>query len=179
MQVRHWGLSNETTYGLVTFCETARRLGVPLPVSVQNDFSLLNRNDETHLAEALFHYNVSLLTYGSLAGGTLSGKYHDGSAGPTCRHERFPSFQPRYHSERSRAATAKYVALARARDIAPVHLALAWADSRWFVGAVIIGATSVAQLDECAGAWRVELGQEVLDAVDEIHRDHRNPNLTD
>lgn len=34
-KIRAWGLSNETTYGVVMMCETAKRLGVPLPVSVQ------------------------------------------------------------------------------------------------------------------------------------------------
>lgn len=40
----------------------------------------MNRNDETHLAEALFHYNIAHLPYGPLAGGTLSGKYAEGDA---------------------------------------------------------------------------------------------------
>lgn len=38
-QVRHWGLSNETPYGVCKMCEVAAKLGVPPPVSIQNDFS--------------------------------------------------------------------------------------------------------------------------------------------
>lgn len=34
--VRHWGLSNETTYGVCRFCEVAAKLAVPPPVSIQN-----------------------------------------------------------------------------------------------------------------------------------------------
>ena len=34
---RHWGVSNETTYGICQLCETAKRLGVPLPISIQVD----------------------------------------------------------------------------------------------------------------------------------------------
>ena len=41
--IRHWGLSNETAYGVTMFCLTCDRLGVPRPVSVQNDFNFNNR----------------------------------------------------------------------------------------------------------------------------------------
>jgi aryl-alcohol dehydrogenase-like predicted oxidoreductase len=42
-KVRHWGLSNESAYGVTMFCETAKRLGVPLPITIQNDYSLCER----------------------------------------------------------------------------------------------------------------------------------------
>jgi aryl-alcohol dehydrogenase-like predicted oxidoreductase len=52
------------------FCETAKRLGVPLPVSIQNDFSPVLRVFEGDLAEACApsNYNIGLLAYGVLAG---------------------------------------------------------------------------------------------------------------
>jgi len=37
-QVRHWGLSNESTFGVCKLCEAAAKLGVPPPISIQNDF---------------------------------------------------------------------------------------------------------------------------------------------
>ena len=42
-RIRYWGLSNETAYGVTMMCETAKRLGVPLPITIQNDFSLCDR----------------------------------------------------------------------------------------------------------------------------------------
>jgi aryl-alcohol dehydrogenase-like predicted oxidoreductase len=41
--IKAWGLSNETAYGVVVMCETAKQLGVPLPCCVQNDYSLHER----------------------------------------------------------------------------------------------------------------------------------------
>ena len=35
-KVRHWGLSNESAHGVTMFCEAAKRLGVPLPITIQN-----------------------------------------------------------------------------------------------------------------------------------------------
>lgn len=37
------GLSNETTFGVCQFVEAARRLGVPPPITIQNDFCLMDR----------------------------------------------------------------------------------------------------------------------------------------
>ncbi len=34
-QVRHWGLSNETTFGVCKMAEVAAKLGVPPPISIQ------------------------------------------------------------------------------------------------------------------------------------------------
>ena len=42
-KIKAWGVSNETAYGVTMMCETAKRLGVPLPTTIQNDFSLCDR----------------------------------------------------------------------------------------------------------------------------------------
>ena len=42
-KIRHWGLSNETTWGLVAFRRAARELGMPGPVTTQNSYNLISR----------------------------------------------------------------------------------------------------------------------------------------
>jgi aryl-alcohol dehydrogenase-like predicted oxidoreductase len=61
---------NHCPAGVCQFCETAKRLGVQLPVSIQNDFSPVLRAFEGELAEACAprNYNIGLLAYGVLAG---------------------------------------------------------------------------------------------------------------
>jgi aryl-alcohol dehydrogenase-like predicted oxidoreductase len=39
-KIRYWGLSNETTYGVCLFAAACAKLGVPKPVSIQNDVSM-------------------------------------------------------------------------------------------------------------------------------------------
>eukprot|EP00854_Cymbomonas_tetramitiformis_P009320 gene9320-11045_t len=51
-KVRHWGLSNETTFGVVKFCAAADALGAPRPITIQNSFSMVHRSFESDLAEA-------------------------------------------------------------------------------------------------------------------------------
>ena len=42
-----------------------------------------------------------------------------------------------------------------------------------------MGQTNVAQLQEYLSAFEVSLDDAVLEAVDEVHRRHRNPNWSD
>ncbi|KAG2494215.1 hypothetical protein HYH03_007571 [Edaphochlamys debaryana] len=181
-KIRHWGLSNETSYGVAQMCEAAKRLGVPPPISIQNDFAPVYRMYEEELAEtcAPSAYNLGLLAYGVLAGGTLTGKYGtDGSKPEHGRHVDFPNFQPRYFNPRTLEAAAEYAALAKRAGVSPATLAQAWCASRWYMGSVIIGATSMEQLKENVAACLVTLDESTLAAMDEIHLRHRNTNATD
>ena len=117
------------------FCLTCDRLGVPRPVSVQNDFNFNNRTYETSTAEACHHLGVVGMPYGALGGGALTGKYQDSKyAGDRplelARHNFKPKFQTRYRSPRGAAATREYVKLAEAWGLAPAELALAWCRDR-------------------------------------------------
>ncbi len=42
-KIRGWGLCNDNAYGLTACCHVAKQLGVPPPVSMQNDYSLIDR----------------------------------------------------------------------------------------------------------------------------------------
>ena len=78
-RVRHIGLSNETPWGVAEFLKQSERLGLPRILSVQNPYSLLNRQYETGLAEFSHRERIGLLAYSPLAFGVLSGKYLDGA----------------------------------------------------------------------------------------------------
>ena len=78
-KIRHYGLSNETAWGVCEFRRVAKELGVPGPVTIQNSYSLLSRGVDNDLAETLFREHMSLLAYSPLGGGILSGKYLGGA----------------------------------------------------------------------------------------------------
>lgn len=43
MQIRYIGVSNETSYGVMEFVHAAKIEGLPKIVSIQNNYSLINR----------------------------------------------------------------------------------------------------------------------------------------
>lgn len=173
-KVRHLGLSNETPWGVMEFVRCAEQLGLPRIISIQNAYHLLNRTFENGLAEVCHHADVSLLAYSPLAFGWLSGKYLD-EPKTVGRITLFPGFGQRYNKPNVAAAAAEYVRIARAAGMTPATLALAFARTRRFVGSVIIGATTLAQLQENLDSAAVSLAPEVLAQIEAVHQRYANP----
>src|SRR5688572_1721194 len=174
-KIRYYGLSNETAWGVTEFHRVARELGVPGPITTQNSYSLVSRGADGDLGEALFREKVSLLAYSPLAGGMLAGKYESDASPPNARYTRFDNLGTRFRKPIVREAVTEYVALARSRGITPVQLALGYVRSRWHVGATIIAATTLAQLEENIAAARFDLDAQTLEAIRAIQVRYPNP----
>jgi len=174
-KIRHYGLSNETSWGVCEFHRIARELGVPGPVTVQNSYSLVSRSADGDLAEALFRTSVSLLAYSPLAGGMLSGKYLRGAKPPEGRFTRFDGLGMRFRKPIVYEAIEAYAELARKRGITLVQLALGYVRSRWHVGASIIGATTLGQLEEDIAAAQFELDAQTLADIAAVQERYPNP----
>jgi aryl-alcohol dehydrogenase-like predicted oxidoreductase len=168
-KVRWVGLSNENPWGVMRFLQGAESGKGPRVVSVQNPYSLLNRSYETRLAEVGLREDVGLLAYAPLAAGTLTGKYLDGQRPEGARRTLWPDNR-RYQGAQADKATAAYVKLAKDLGLDPAHLALAFVLRQPFLGAAIIGATSLAQLKTDLAAARVTLGDDALKALEDIHK---------
>jgi aryl-alcohol dehydrogenase-like predicted oxidoreductase len=173
-KVRHWGVSNETAWGVTDFARVAERIGAPKPISIQNAYSLINRHYDSALAEAARHEGLGLLAYSALAFGLLSGKHERGIAAGS-RFALFDGFGNRYRKPNVDEAVAAYSALAREHGLTPAQLALAFVRSRWFVTSTILGATTLEQLEENLGSSDITLTPEVLAKIDAIHARYPNP----
>ena len=179
-KVRYVGLSNETPYGVHEFVRVAEQAGLPRVVTVQNPYCLINRSYENGLDETCHRLGVALLAYSPLGFGLLTGKYDDTGlehAGPPQgRMALFESMRKqRWGRPEALAAARRYNALAREHGLTPLQLALAFCYRNWRVASTIIGVTSRAQLDACLDAWDVQLTSELLEAVDRIRWELRDP----
>jgi aryl-alcohol dehydrogenase-like predicted oxidoreductase len=173
-KIRHFGLSNESAWGTMTFLKHADAKGQARVQSVQNAYNLLNRTYEVALAEVTMHENVSLLAYSPLAQGYLTGKYLDGARPPGARTTLFSRGQ-RYENPTAEAAIRKYIALAKEFGLDPAQMALAFVNSRPFVTSNIIGATSMEQLRTDIASIEVTITEELEKRIDAIHVEHCNP----
>ncbi|UVF19905.1 aldo/keto reductase [Microvirga terrae] len=173
-KIRHFGLSNESAWGTMTFLKHADAKGQARVQSVQNAYSLLNRTYEVALAEVSMRENVSLLAYSPLAQGYLTGKYLDGARPAGARTTLFNRGQ-RYENPTAEAAIRKYIALAKEFGLDPAQMALAFVNSRPFVGSTIIGATSMEQLKTDVASIDVTITPELEERIDAIHVEHCNP----
>lgn len=173
-KIRYIGLSNETPWGLMQFLWTAKVLNLPSIVTTQNPYSLLNRTYEVGCAEISHREGVGLMAYSPLGFGVLTGKYLDAQP-EGARLTRWPHYA-RYSNEQAVAATREYVDLARQYSLDPAQMALAFVNSRPFVTANIIGATTMSQLKGNIASIDLELNNELLEQIDAIHRRYPNPS---
>lgn len=173
-KIRHWGLSNETSWGIMRTCAVSDGKGYPRPLSIQNPYNLLNRSYEVGLAEMSIRENISLLVYSPMGFGLLSGKFHKKIDTPNDRINKFKQLA-RYNSPQSYEATARYIAIAESAGLTPAQMALAFVNSRTFVTSNIIGATSMVQLKENIDSIHVKLSSDVLAAIDVVHKEISNP----
>lgn len=173
-KIRHIGLSNETAWGTANFLNLAEAQGLPRVVSIQNEYSLLHRIFDLDLAELCHHEEVGLLAFSPLAAGLLTGKYLAGARPPGSRGAINRTLGGRF-GPRSEAACAAYVRLARDHGLDPAQMALAFCATRPFVGAVILGATTMDQLRTDIGAADLTLAPELMDAIAALHQQHPMP----
>ncbi|UBF28970.1 NADP(H)-dependent aldo-keto reductase [Kovacikia minuta CCNUW1] len=173
-KIRYLGLSNETPWGVAEFCHTARLLGLPKIISIQNAYNLINRGFETALVETCLQEKLGLLAYSPLGFGNLTGKYLQASP-VNGRMTLFPGFGQRYLKPNVMEAVAGYAAIARQYHLSPTTLALAFVRQRWFVTSAIVGATSLDQLKENLASIEVTLSPDILTEIDRVHDRYPNP----
>ncbi len=173
-KVRAIGVSNETPWGMMKFLEIAERAGLPRIASIQNPYNLICRQFEVGLSEIAIREDCGLLAYSPLAFGALTGKYLNGNKPEGSRHALFPQFQ-RYFKPPGVKATEAYVTLAREHGLDPAGMALAFVNSRPFLTATILGATTEEQLAANLKSEDMVLADEVLEGIKAIHAQHANP----
>ena len=67
-KIREFGLSDDTPWGINTYLKLAKQHGLPRPVSIQNEFSLLHTKDWPYLIENCVHEQVAYLPWSPFAG---------------------------------------------------------------------------------------------------------------
>ena len=172
-KIRQVGLSNESPYGVMRFLEEARKHNLPKMITVQNPYNLINRKDEIGLTEILHREQICLFPYSPLGMGTLSGKHLNGVV-ENSRLGLFPQYK-RYSGEQAVKATRAYSEIAKKYNLNFSQMSLAFVNTRPFVTSNIIGATSLEQLQENIQSINVELSEEILKEINEVHETYPNP----
>ena len=173
-KVRHIGISNETPWGTNRYLQHAKDEGLEQIITIQNPYSLLNRIYEVGLAEISQHENIGLLAYSPLGFGQLTGKYINKTEKDT-RLGLYGDWFTRYSNQNCLNAVRKYLKIADKYNISLTHLALAFVNTRPFVTSNIIGATTMEQLKENIGSINIDLSEEILEEVNEVHSSQPNP----
>jgi L-glyceraldehyde 3-phosphate reductase len=145
------GISSYSPQDTARAAEILAGLGTPLLIH-QPSYSMLNRWIETEgLLDTLEEVGAGCIAFSPLAQGMLTGKYLDGIPEGS-RASQDKSLSPDLLTDEALAHIRALNDIAQQRGQSLAQLALAWALRDQRVTAVLIGASSVDQLDQNLGA---------------------------
>jgi len=169
-KIRHFGLSNETGWGMMKWLQLAKEHSLPSPVSIQNEYSLICRHFEPDLSEMAVYEKCGLLAWSPLSRGILSGKYLNGArpGGARLSIETRPEHRIGPMID---AAVEKYINIAKQFEVDPCQMALAFVNDQTFLTSTLIGATTMEQLKSNIASIDVTLSEENKKAIELARRD--------
>lgn len=174
-KIRYVGVSNFLGYQLQQTLEVARYENLPMVVSLQSQYNLLDRNIELDAADVARSHQIPLLAWSPLAGGWLSGKY---------QRDRSPTGQnrlgedvvpgPQAYEKRNNSRTFdvldEVARIAREIGCTMAQVSIAWLLKSPLVGSVILGARTPDQLVDNVAAADVKLSDGQWSSLEEISR---------
>jgi aryl-alcohol dehydrogenase-like predicted oxidoreductase len=169
-KVVYFGASNYAAYRLVESLWAADRAGANRFVTLQAQYSLVERTLEKEHIPALRRFGLGLLCWSPLGAGFLSGKYRREAAAPEGSRFAQARFKDRLakHGDRNWRVLAAVTELAQALGAAPSEVALAWVLRRPAVSAAILGVRSVAHLEGGLRAVELVLPDDAVKTLDEV-----------
>lgn len=163
-KVRYVGCSNATGWWIADAHWTAATRHVQPFVSVQNEWSLLNRRIEGEVTAAAERFGLGVLPFFPLASGLLTGKVRPGQPAPEGSRLSDPRFGA-FASPANLDKVERLRAFADERGWTMTRLALSWLASHGVVSSVIAGATSPEQVRENAASTVADISPDDLDAI--------------
>lgn len=159
-KVRVLGASNFRAMRLKSAIDLAIAEGLPRFHVLQPEYNLVSRRRyEGELQNLCVEHNIGVAPYYGLASGFLTSKYR--STDDLSQSVRGAGMSELL-SGKGAAVLAAMDAIAKETGATLPQLALAWLAAQEGVAAPIASATSVAQLEELVGSWRVELSADQL-----------------
>ena len=176
-KVLYWGVSEWPAAALRKAHEVAAALNAVPPVSEQPEYSLAARRVETNgVQQACLDLGMGMVVWSPLKQGLLTGKYSGAKvpAGSRAAHPRMSIFMPKIHRPLTDRVD-QLSPIAQRHRMTLAQLALSWLLTRPAVASVIIGATSVAQVEENCSLPDADLSAEDLARMDALFPASENP----
>ena len=164
-KVRAIGASNYSAARFIEALEVSAKHGLPRYEVLQPEYNLVARKDyEAKLEPVVREHGIGVICYYALASGFLSGKYR--SEADLAKSATRGGAAGKYLNGHGLRVLTTLDDVARRHDATPAQVALAWLIARPGISAPIAGATSVAQVQELAGATKLKLSPTDVELLD-------------
>ena len=163
-KIRVFGTSMLPASNLVEAHWVAERRGLERIRTEQPPYSILNRGIEREVLPVAQQYGMGILAWGPLGQGMLTGRVRRGQDTDVIRAR----FNNVFGNERRLEAVEQLVPLAAEAGLSMTHLAMAFAIAHPGVTSALLGARTMAHLDDLLAGLDTILSDNVLDRIDEI-----------
>jgi aryl-alcohol dehydrogenase-like predicted oxidoreductase len=133
--------------------------------AVQPMYNLLKRQAEVEILPMAEALGIAVVPYSPTAGGLLTGKYAGNARPGGTRFGTDAMYRARYEDAANWATADAFRGLASELGHSPATLAIAWVASHPTVTSVLLGARTVAQVEEDLAAADVELDDEIRSRI--------------
>ncbi|MCM3778579.1 aldo/keto reductase [Microbacterium hydrocarbonoxydans] len=163
-KARYIGASSMWTWQFATAQHVALQNGWTPFVSMQDQYNLLQREEEREMHPYCLDSGVGVLPWSPLARGRMTRDWDD----TTARTESDAFGATLYRSEeRSNRTIVEAVArVAEARGVSRAQIALAWVAQQDAVTAPIVGATRVGHIDDAVASVGIRLEESEVEALE-------------
>lgn len=165
--VRYIGVSNWPAWKIAKANGLAEGRGLTRIQSLQAYYSIAGRDLEREMAPMMIAEKVALMVWSPLAAGLLSGKFGPGAENPEDARRAMVDYPP-VDRDRAFACIAAMREIGDARGASVARVALAWLLAQPVVTSVIIGAKTIAQLDDNLASADLPLSPEELARLDAV-----------
>lgn len=175
-KVRYMGTSNYAAWQICQALWVCESRNLAPIVSVQPMYSLLARGIEQELLPFCHEFGLGVMVYNPLAGGLLTGKHRKGQ--PPAKDTRFDlkeMYRDRYWHGRLFDATEELKRVAAEAGLTLIELSLRWILAQPDVTCLILGASSLEQLETNLKACQGTLPDGVAEACDKVWEELRGP----
>ena len=175
-KVRYLASSNYAGWEVVEMLWLAKDRGWHAPYVSQPMYNLLARGIEQEYLPMCRQFGISTVVYNPLAGGLLTGKHKQEVFTAGTRFDNNKLYQDRYWHTQDFHAVERLSALACLAGRSLISLSLNWLQHHTAADVIILGASSLAQLnDDLAAAAEGPLPEEIVKACDQVWQDLRGP----
>jgi aryl-alcohol dehydrogenase (NADP+) len=171
-KVRYIGASSMFAWQFGRMLATSAAHGWTRFVSMQNHYNLVYREEEREMMPLCRTEGIGVIPYSPLARGFLAGDRRKGGGGDTVRANSDKLAARFYFADADFTIADRVGEVAARRGINRMQVALAWILSRPGVTAPIVGASTLAHLDEAVAALDVALTAEECAALEEKYQPH-------
>ncbi len=169
-KVRYIGASSMWAWQFSKALYTSELRGFTKFVSMQNQYSLLQREEEREMHPLCADQGIGTIPWSPLGRGLLTRDWDE----TTRRSQSDPMMARRFDEAKDRPIVDRLGEVARDKGVSRAQVAMAWVLANPVVASPIVGVTKMSHLEEAVSALDVELTAEEKERLEEVYTPRAN-----